>query len=150
MLQRIAIVFMALIGLNLSGCSNNATPVSVTGNEIFPGPVSNTIVGPPVTPNNNILAPGAIVGGLIGQSMDSSDDTHVTEGLSGGTYRSSSWVNPHTGIRYTLVPTTNKMTYHGNEHCRRFRVSATINDRPLNYYGVACKQTEGSWVGIAE
>lgn len=87
---------------------------------------------------------GALIGGNIGRTMDRQDRLYMYQALeSSPTNRPTTWVNPDTGNKYTVVPTN---TYqHQGTYCREYTTKAMINGREQTVYGKACRQPDGSW-----
>ena len=87
---------------------------------------------------------GAMIGGAVGRSMDETDRLRTAHSLE--TVRTgvpSTWVNPDTGNRYTVVPTR---TYDsGTGPCREYTVDAIVAGQRDKVYGTACRQPDGSW-----
>lgn len=87
---------------------------------------------------------GAAIGGAVGRSMDETDrlkTAHSLENVRTGV--PSTWRNPDSGNRYTVVPTR---TYETNEGpCREYTVDAVIDGRLEKVYGTACRQPDGTW-----
>ena len=87
---------------------------------------------------------GAYIGGSVGRSMDDVDRLRTNQTLE--TVRTgvgSSWTNPDSGNRYSVVPTR---TYESNAGpCRDYVIEAVIEGRPDKVYGTACRQPDGTW-----
>lgn len=87
---------------------------------------------------------GSSIGGSVGRSMDETDrikTAHALETVRTGV--ASSWSNPDTGNRYTVVPT--KTIENPSGPCREYTVDATVGGTKDKVYGTACRQTDGSW-----
>jgi surface antigen len=91
---------------------------------------------------------GALLGGYIGHSMDSSDTSHMTTAMDNPTNQATTWRNKKTGSEYTVRPTSDVMSYKGNNYCRRFYTSAIIEGKTQRVHGVACKQANGTWTTV--
>ena len=89
-------------------------------------------------------APGAFLGSKIGARMDRNDQlktAQALETLKNG--QSTSWRNPDTGQRYTVMP---NRTYEGvSGPCREFSTVAEINGYRELKGGTACRQADGTW-----
>lgn len=87
---------------------------------------------------------GASVGGAVGKSMDEQDRLKVAHSLE--TVRTgvpSTWRNPDSGNRYTVVPTR---TYESaGTPCREYTVDGMVGGRKEKIIGTACRQADGSW-----
>ncbi len=87
---------------------------------------------------------GAFVGGGVGRSMDDRDRMHTALALENvHTGVPSTWRNPDTGNRYTVVPTRTYETQQGP--CREYTVDATVGGKADKVHGTACRQPDGSW-----
>ena len=115
------------------------------------GAILGAVVGPQVGQGSpqavatiGGVARGAFLGSKIGARMDRNDQlktAHALENLDNG--QSTSWRNPDTGQRYTVMPTR---TYDGAYGpCRRFSTVAEINRQRELVGGTACRQADGSW-----
>lgn len=87
---------------------------------------------------------GMAIGGSIGRTMDENDRLRTAYALENvRTGVPSTWRNPDSGNRYTVVPTR---TYEAREGpCREYTVDAEIGGRAEKVYGTACRQPDGSW-----
>lgn len=89
---------------------------------------------------------GAMIGRHVGESMDDTDRMNTALVLNDSrTGKTTSWVNPDTGYRYSVTPTR---TYEqASGPCREFQLDATVGNRTnQNIYGTACLQADGSWL----
>ena len=88
---------------------------------------------------------GAAIGGAIGRTMDDVDRANTAMALE--TVRTgvrSSWRNPDSGNRYTVVPTR---TYESSSGpCREYSIDAIVGGREEAVHGTACRQSDGSWL----
>ena len=87
---------------------------------------------------------GAAVGGSVGRSMAEADrmkTAHALENVRTGV--PSTWRNPDSGNRYTVVPTRTYEEPGGP--CREYTVDALIAGRKDRVVGAACRQSDGSW-----
>ncbi|HSJ81075.1 MAG TPA: RT0821/Lpp0805 family surface protein [Thiobacillus sp.] len=87
---------------------------------------------------------GAAIGGSVGESMDDNDRRKVAETLEGvRTGVPAAWINPDTGVQYSVTPTRTYDTATGP--CREFATEAIIGGRRETVFGTACRQADGSW-----
>jgi surface antigen len=87
---------------------------------------------------------GAAIGGRVGQSMDDTDRMKTTLFLQNvRTGVNASWKNPDTGNQHTVTPTRTFDT--GSGPCREYTVDAIVDGRSQKVYGMACRQSDGSW-----
>ena len=93
---------------------------------------------------------GALFGGYIGHSMDSSDNQRCNDTLNNNsTNQPHHWKNRKTGTRYTMTPTSNIMSYNGNNNCRKYTTTAVTDGKSQTSNGIACKQADGSWKEVS-
>jgi surface antigen len=88
---------------------------------------------------------GGMIGGAIGNSMDEVDQMKMTRALeSNRTNQTSSWTNPDSGNRYSVVP---KRTYtsRDGQPCREYTTTAIIGGKKQEIYGTACRTADGCW-----
>ncbi|MHB8823496.1 MAG: RT0821/Lpp0805 family surface protein [Thiobacillus sp.] len=87
---------------------------------------------------------GSAIGGAVGESMDDNDRRKVAETLEGvRTGVPAAWINPDTGVQYSVTPTRTYDTAAGP--CREFTTGAIIGGKRETVYGTACRQADGSW-----
>lgn len=140
MKQGLVYLFVFFLSLVISGCSSSARQED---NIISTVSRNNPYVD--ATPMVARIVPEHSVTSVIEQ-MDSSDKLHFDAAINdNSTYKASSWVNPNTGVRYTVIPASSMISVKGNADCRRYRVTAMLNEKEQNSYGVACRQEEGGW-----
>lgn len=84
-----------------------------------------------------------------GAGLTASNDSHaMQEAMNNKTYRSSEWINPQTGTRHAITPTSDVMAYNGYSDCRKYHASDRISGRTQTSDGVACRQSDGNWVSV--
>jgi len=88
---------------------------------------------------------GVLVGGAIGQYMDSVDQNcigqtleHVPDG------ETIVWRNPNVGGAYQVTPAETYQRDDGR-YCREYITEVVIGGRRQQAYGTACRQPDGSW-----
>ncbi len=88
---------------------------------------------------------GVLVGGAIGQYMDSIDQNcigqtleHVPDG------QTIVWQNPNVGGSYQVTPAQTYQRADGR-YCREYVTEVLIGGRREQAYGTACRQPDGSW-----
>lgn len=88
---------------------------------------------------------GAMVGGAIGSRMDDDDLRQTGYALENSeTDRTTQWVNPDTGYRYEVRPTSTFQSASG-QPCRNYTMDALIDGRNETINGTACRQADGTW-----
>ena len=87
---------------------------------------------------------GALLGSHIGKRMDEADRMKAAQALENSpTGQQTTWRNPDSGSQYTVTPTR---TYEAaGAPCREFTVNATVDGKPENVKGTACRQPDGTW-----
>ncbi|HLB41361.1 MAG TPA: hypothetical protein VJN02_00665 [Gammaproteobacteria bacterium] len=68
-----------------------------------------------------------------------------SSGCSINTQKENTIVDAVSGVRYTMIPTSNMMTINGRSNCRQYRSIATINGKIQQMTGIACRQADGTW-----
>jgi len=129
-------IFVLLVSVGLVSCSStNNQPV-------------NTGMG---AESGQTVAMGSgagvgMVGGDIGQSMDSSDTIKSYAALEHNPKnKAKHWTNKKTGNMYTFRPTSKKMAYNGNPVCRNYVAKAKVDGKKYKSSGTACRQSDGTW-----
>jgi surface antigen len=136
--------------LVISGCATNQGPKQQSGmviGGVLGGLLGNQVEGNGPGRTAAIIAgtlAGAAIGGAIGQSMDITDRMNTSAALENvRTGVPTTWENPDTGNRYTVVSTK---TYNpGTGPCREYTINAMLGGRREQVYGTACRQPDGSW-----
>lgn len=87
---------------------------------------------------------GSYMGSRVGASMDETDRMRLANSLeSTPTNQSSTWVNPDSNQRYTVVPVE---TYQNQGRvCRRFKSTVIIDGQRTTAMGRACRDGRGVW-----
>jgi len=87
---------------------------------------------------------GAVIGGAIGSRMDDGDRRQTALALENTqTGQNAEWLNPDTGYRYQLQPTSTYQSASGP--CRNYTMVALIDGRNETINGTACRQADGTW-----
>ena len=147
----IKIVNIAVLtsALTLSGCATHNGPNEQSG--MIVGSVLGGLLGHKLASGNGRTAAtifgsmiGASIGGSVGKSMDDTDRLKVAHSLENiRTGVPSSWKNPDSQRRYTMIPTKTTETAQGP--CREYSLEAVIGGKTEQIYGEACRQADGSW-----
>ena len=141
-------VAVAIVALALAACENPPTKEQkgAVAGAVVGGVVGSTIGGG--TGRTVAIVAGTIAGGLlgknIGKKMDEADRMKAAQALeNSATGQTSTWKNPDTGTQYSVTPTR---TYEAKgAPCRDFTMAATIDGKPENLQGTACRQADGTW-----
>ncbi|OGT35220.1 MAG: hypothetical protein A3F11_02120 [Gammaproteobacteria bacterium RIFCSPHIGHO2_12_FULL_37_14] len=154
-MKQFPIIFLLILSILATSCSTNTqkenTAIGAVSGGVIGGLAGSLVgggAGRVVAIGAGVVA-GALLGGYIGHSMDSSDNTKMNHALnSNATNQTSSWKNKKTGAKYTMTPTSKMMTVNGNPNCRKFRSNAIIDGKKQQVHGIACRQADGSWQAI--
>ena len=145
------VILALMISMGLVACSTNTqkenTTLGVASGAVVGGLAGSLIgagTGQAVAIGVGIVG-GALLGGYIGHSMDSTDNTNMNHAMTNPTNKSTTWTNKKSGNTYTMAPTSKMMAYHGNQHCRKYHTSAIMGGETKQVYGVACRQADGTW-----
>ncbi len=143
----ISVSMLALTGCSSNTQQENTTVGAVTG--AVAGGVAGTFFGAgtgrAVAVGIGAVA-GALFGGWVGHEMDHSDNSSTFHAMDkNAANHPFTWKNKKTGARYTVKPTSNVMTYNGNDYCRQYETSASMSGKTQSSSGVACRQANGSW-----
>jgi surface antigen len=91
---------------------------------------------------------GVLIGGVIGRSMDEADQACIAQTLEQAPAQHAvAWSNPDGG-HYRVVPLEGYEDREGRV-CRDYRTTATIAGRHQQFYGTACRQSDGSWQRVS-
>jgi surface antigen len=91
---------------------------------------------------------GVLIGGAIGRSMDEADHAcvaHTLEQAPPG--HAVTWSDPD-GRHYRVVPADAYEDRQGRT-CREYRTMATIGGHNQQFYGVACRDSDGTWQQVS-
>jgi len=87
---------------------------------------------------------GAVIGAQMGKSMDEEDRAcmgHSLELVESG--RAVHWVNPATGMTYSLIPLTDYTM--GDRPCREFTLNVGTQVKSDSSHQRACRNEDGTW-----
>jgi surface antigen len=144
-LTKIAIL---LLSVNLVACSTNTqsqnTGLGAVTGGVAGGGIAALAGANPVVIGVSAVA-GALIGGFIGHSADSSDKVAMDHSMNNRTNHSTTWTNRKTGATYTVTPTSKRMAYHGYSDCRMYTTTARYHGKVQRVHGTACMQSNGTW-----
>jgi len=155
-LINIAILITASM-LILVACSTNTQNQNTTAGAVA-GAVLGGIAGSAIgAGTGQLLAIGAgavaggLLGGAIGHNMESSDTQKMNNTLEHNQVRKTSkWTNSKSGVKYSMTPMSQTMSYKGNDNCRRyFGTINNANGKQEVMKGIACRQADGSWKSMS-
>jgi len=91
---------------------------------------------------------GALLGGLVGNYLDDRDKKMAADSAnraleSAPSGQSVAWHNPDSGHSGTVTPVRTYQS--GGTYCREYQQTVTIDGKPQQSYGTACRQPDGSW-----
>ncbi len=96
---------------------------------------------------------GALAGGSIGKSLDSSDrmaaQNAEQRAYAAPIGETISWNNPQSGNRGTITPTRDGYANNGS-YCREFQQNISVGGQQQRGYGTACRQPDGTWKIVSE
>ena len=138
-------VYVAPYGIDGGHCNRKEVGLIVGG-------ITGGLIGAKITSKKDRAAGiiggailGAIVGSSIGKSMDKADHHCVGQALEHAPdSRAITWSNPDRGAEYRVTPTQTYQTSTGG-YCREYQTISTVNGRPQETYGTACRQPDGAW-----
>ncbi len=155
---------LILLSINLSACALNGTDSPNTTTAYAPDMrqyVSKDIeeLGSAPTGSPGLMASAAptasaepvanIPRGSAGGGMDSADRMKMSRALDNPPGKSTHWVNPSSGVSYTLVP-THKVVMNGNPYCRQYTLTSTSSGGSSHQSsGTACVSSDGSWQAVS-
>lgn len=138
-------VFVLAAALMMSSCATQEQTGRLLGGAA--GAAAGTQVG---DGNGRTIATiggailGAAIGGAIGSRMDDKDLQQTGYALENSrTGQSTTWVNPDSGYRYNMQPTSTYQSASGP--CRNYTMLAVIDGRNETINGTACRQADGTW-----
>lgn len=155
LVTQILVLLLSMVSVGLVGCSTN-TQSENTGIGAVTGAVAGGLAGSLIGGGTGQVVAigvgavaGALLGGYIGHSMDSSDKEKMNTAMTNNpTNKATTWKNSKTGTKYTVAPTSSKMTVNGNANCRRYYTTAMINGEKKKVSGIACQQADGTWQAV--
>ena len=91
---------------------------------------------------------GALLGGLVGNYLDDRDKKMAADSANRAletapSGQSVAWNNPDSGHSGTVTPVRTYQS--GGTYCREYQQTVTIDGKPQQSYGTACRQPDGSW-----
>ena len=91
------------------------------------------------------VAVGSMLGYIVGNEMDKYDRQQLNYVYEGGVPgQQSSWQNPDSGNRYTVIP--QPIVQGSSGPCRKAEIQAVIDGRHETTYSTACRDASGQWV----
>ncbi len=146
---------LAVIGVLLTGCTNEAGEPSKQALVGLTGAVAGGVIGSNVGRGSGRTAAiigGTVLGGLlgseVGKSMDRADvayhsktKTKALEYNRVGT--TSSWKKPDSGASGSITPT--KTYEKSGRYCREYTQTVTIAGKSQQAHGTACRNPDGTW-----
>ena len=145
------IISIALL-LLLAGCQGQQMGLS-TGVGGIGGATAGGLLGAALGGGNTGIASGVLLGGLLGagvgqmldqrsQQMQSQTVARALETAPVGT--ASTWTNPDTGTRGSIIP-TRTFQNQGGAYCREFQQEIVVGGQTQQATNTACRQPDGSW-----
>lgn len=145
-------VLVVLLAFVVSGCAtieeNPKTAIGGFGGAAFGGLIAAAAGASPAGIAAATIG-GALLGGMAGNYLDQRDkqmamqaNRQALETAPSG--QSVPWRNPDSGHSGSVTPTRTYQNASG-QYCREFQQTVTIDNKPENSYGTACRQPDGSW-----
>jgi surface antigen len=165
LMKKISIILLIGIAVTLTGCATTTSPQLVTAKSttdanqtITPDNTDNidkesSAAGPTSIQESNTTLPstsdagigGTSIGGAVEQGMDETDKSKMLHAMDKAPGKSTHWLNAHTQIKYTVIP-TKKVRIQDKNYCRQYEMTAIdTNDREQTVQGVACIASDGNW-----
>lgn len=154
-MKRLAVGLIVMASTSLTACShydgwNWGSSKARTKSTAHSMTTTNNPSDPSAT-NPPVSNPAAQsqVGGRSAHAMDSIDRSKLWHALDKPIGKSTSWSNASTHMNYTVVP-TQKVTINGNNFCRKYQVTATVQGGSSNVTeGSACVGSDGNWEAVS-
>jgi surface antigen len=88
---------------------------------------------------------GAVIGHSVGDSLTRTEDICFSQTFEHVPDRETiTWHDAKRDAQYEVRPTKTIKTAEG-EYCREYTAKATVGSKPIESYGIACRQPDGSW-----
>lgn len=88
---------------------------------------------------------GAVIGHAVGDQLAQAENTCFSQTFEHVPDRETiTWTDTRRGARYEVTPQKTTKTASG-EYCREYTAKATVGGKPVDSYGTACRQPDGSW-----
>jgi surface antigen len=153
-MRMMAFGLAAAMAVTASGCDgSNQTTGAVTGAVL--GAAAGAALGRGTGGRVAGAAIGAVLGGIIGSEIGRRLDERdrqmyaqaATEAAeSGPVGQQQTWVNPQSGNRGTITPTSQVYKGANGRDCRNFSETITLKDgQTETVRGRRCKNADGSW-----
>ncbi|MCC2667014.1 MAG: hypothetical protein K0S63_930 [Gammaproteobacteria bacterium] len=152
-MKRVLINLALISTIGLVGCSSNTQSQNTGAGAVSGGAIGGlglaALGGNPVAIGAGVIG-GALIGGFIGHNMDSTDTQASVAAIKGNPVNhTTQWVNPKTGVTYTMTPTSDLFTLKGNPNCRKYNFTATTKQGKTHQYnGTACLMEDNNWHNV--
>ncbi|HTU02072.1 MAG TPA: RT0821/Lpp0805 family surface protein [Candidatus Sulfotelmatobacter sp.] len=149
------IALAMLVAVTVTGCetvqSNPKTAIGAGGGALVGGLIAGAAGANPAAIAASVIG-GALLGGLVGSMLDERDKRMAAEAAARAletapTGTSVAWNNPDTGHSGAVTPTRTYQAANG-AYCREYTQSVTIDGKPEQARGTACRQADGSWKAV--
>ncbi len=88
---------------------------------------------------------GAVIGHAVGDRLAQAENTCFSQTFEHVPDRETIvWNDARRGAQYEVTPQKTIKTASG-EYCREYTAKATVGGKPVDTYGTACRQPDGSW-----
>ncbi len=146
------IALATLVMVTVTGCetmqANPKTAIGATGGALVGGLIAAAAHGNPAAIAASVIG-GGLLGGLVGSMLDERDRRMAAEAAhqaleTAPTGTAVAWQNPDTGHSGAVTPIRTYQMANGT-YCREYQQSVTIDGKPEQVMGTACRQPDGSW-----
>jgi surface antigen len=150
------VLAMAFCAASVAGCqTSGGGPREGTGTAV--GAVAGGILGASLGSGNNRIATGligAVAGGMIGNAIGKSLDEKARQEAYAAEYRALEHGAPGAPVAwrseqyYGTVTPGPYSERQGYARCREYAHTIYIDGQPETARGVACRQSDGTWVPV--
>lgn len=143
---------LMLAALLISSCAqmqeNPATSIGGLGGATAGGLIAAAVGANPAAIAGAVIL-GGLTGGLIGHLVDNHDKELAAKSAQNALETAPSgttvaWKNPDNGHSGTVTPVKTYQNANG-QYCREYTQTVTIEGKPEQSYGTACRQPDGAW-----
>ena len=148
--QQAELVYTLPAGLRGGKCNPRLFEGQLIGGMI--GAAAGGYVGSTMGKGNGKLAAtaigtlvGAVIGHSVGDTLARAEDICFGQTFEHVPDRETiTWYDGQRGAHYEVSPTRTIKTANG-EYCREYTAKAIVGNKPVETYGTACRQPDGSW-----
>lgn len=134
-------IALLLIAANLTACSSN--PFQQTSSSTTSSSSREQTLAKNEAIEGQMVTDRSLSANLP-RSMDENDKSKMLHALDKSPGKSTHWVNPTSGISYTVMP-TQKVAINGNPYCRKYSITTNKDNNKNHFIGTACVGEDGNW-----